>query len=122
MDGIDTSKLNLRDIPENNEFNYYTGSGSDMLEVTASDLDMINNPEKYMEMEIRKIEEEEKAIAEAQDIRNGQPLDIQTWELIQREREERKKARIEACMAKWSKKIQQWYQHLLFYLDNYSKK
>ena len=63
MDGIDTSKLNLRDIPENNEFNYYTGSGSDMLEVTASDLDMINNPEKYMEMEIRKIEEEEKAIA-----------------------------------------------------------
>lgn len=105
MDGIDTSKLNLRDIPENNnEFNYYTGSGSDMLEVTASDLDMINNPEKYMEMEIRKIEEEEKAIAEAEDIRNGKPLDIQTWELIQREREERKKARIEACMAKWSKK------------------
>lgn len=106
MDGIDTSKLNLRDIPENNsEFIYDTGSGSDMLEITASDLDMINNPEKYMEMEIRKIEEEEKALAEAEDIRNGKPLDIQTWELIQREREERKKARIEACRAKWSKKI-----------------
>lgn len=73
-----------------------------MLEVDSSYLDMMMNPAKHMEAEIQKIIEEEKARNEAEDLKNGKPLDIQTYELIQKEREVRLSSRIEDCRAKWA--------------------
>lgn len=69
--------------------------------ISDTELDKRLHPEKYMELEIQKIEEEEKALIEAEEKRDGKPLDIQTWELLQKEREERKAKKIEACREKW---------------------
>lgn len=92
MDEIDLSQLDLAE-----SLNKETSD----TELSETELDMKQNPEKYMEMEIREIEEDEKALIEAEEKRNGKPLDIQTWEILQKEREERKAKRIEACREKW---------------------
>jgi len=74
----------------------------DMLEVSADQIDMMMNPKKYMEEELRQIEEEEKAKNEEYDRKNGKPLDIQTYELIQRGRTERLESRLAECRKKWN--------------------
>lgn len=88
-------EIDLSDIDTENALSENSSEPSEL------ELDMKRNPEKYMEQEIREIEEDEKALIEAEEKRNGKPLDIQTWELLEKERAERKARRIEACREKW---------------------
>ena len=50
-----------------------------MPEVAPVNPDILKNPEKYMELEIRQIEEEERKLAEAEDMKNGKPQQPKQW-------------------------------------------
>lgn len=100
MESIDLHSLYAAD-ESNRERQAQSGNVQSMDEITTGDVEEKLDPEKYMELEIQRIEEEEQALIEEEDRKNGKPLDLQTWELIQRERDERKAKKIAECRAKW---------------------
>lgn len=103
MDELDTSTLVIpADAVDLDKINY-NSNYEQMPEVAPVNPDILKNPEKYMKLEIRQIEEEERKLAEAEDMKNGKPLDIRAWKLLQRERSERKQARIDECRARWKR-------------------